>query len=254
MSEKGMATVILRTLDKPNANVTVYCWNSNAPLSCCRACNPILIKQAYAQVVAEMHPEYTGNWNCWFFIIFYLVLLLLRSDITDDNRYYVNRELLKVIIMQKCFLPLRNPDDCSTKNKHCLQRDARWNESGILQATANTITEMWMEIISEGNSLSFCQHLECKHHRPQAASAWVSSILPVLLTQIVSTDFCTQLTSALGWKSRCYGSSRVFSLLRLQNIVQYNHDNPGKWNTWTLLTLHESHCQYAFASPQFWLI
>lgn len=109
------------------------------------------------QQVVEMHSEYTGNLGCCFFIIFYSVLLLLRCDITDDNLYYVNRELLQVIIIQKCFLPPRHHGDCSTKNKHCLQRDEWRYERGILQATANKITEVWMEMIWKENSLSFCQ-------------------------------------------------------------------------------------------------
>lgn len=39
----------------------------------------------------RMHSEYIGN---LIFIIFFSILLLLRCDITDDNLYYVNRELL----------------------------------------------------------------------------------------------------------------------------------------------------------------
>lgn len=63
--------------------------------------------------------------------------------------------------------------------------------------------------------------------RAGATSAWVSSILPVLLlTETVSTYTDDIIT--LDSKSTYYGSSRGCSLLKLQNIAQDNHDKPGK--------------------------
>lgn len=141
--------------DKSNKATVFYCWNSDVSSSCSRVCNTIIIN--YTTGSRNVFWVHCISVLLIFFITFYSVLLLLRCDIIDDNLYCVNRELVQVVIIQKYFLTPRYHGDCSTKNKHCLQRDEWRYERGILQAKANKITEIRMEMIWKENSLSFCQ-------------------------------------------------------------------------------------------------
>lgn len=155
-----------------------------------QVCNPIIMKYVYTQQVSILSIQ-----EIWFFIIFFSMLLLLRCNITGNNLYYVNRELLQVGIIQKCFLSPRHHGDCSTKNKHCLKRDEWKSEHSILQATANKTTESWIKIMWKEYCNFFNKHLICKYRRAGATAAWVRSILPVLQpTGTVPTDLHTQLT------------------------------------------------------------
>lgn len=191
-----------------------------------QVCNPIIMKQVYTQQVCIL-----SILEIWVFILFFSILLLLRCDITADILYYVNRELLQVGITQKCFISLRHRGDGSTKNKHCLKRDEWKSEHGILQATADKITQSWIKILRKEYSLSFFQQafdMQVSQNWSHSSMSQEHPTLPLTNWDSFNRLPHTVDIIVLDSKSTCCGSPRSCSILRLQGLPQYNHDKSSK--------------------------